>query len=108
MGAKGTSFEIDEGTGLLKSVTMNGVTMEVSQDFLHYKSGGRSQAYVFDPDGDPKRVASDSVKTTKIEGDVYVGVVQEFSDWAKQIIKVYKDDNSYIEFDWIIGPLNIE
>ncbi|XP_968354.2 lysosomal alpha-mannosidase [Tribolium castaneum] len=107
VGADGTSFEIDEVSGLLTSVTMNGVTLNVTQDFLVYKSGGRSQAYVFDPDGDPQRVAS-TVTVKKIEGDVYYGVVQEFSDWAKQIIKVYKDDSSYIEFDWVIGPLNID
>ncbi|RZC32449.1 lysosomal alpha-mannosidase [Asbolus verrucosus] len=107
IGNNETSFETDTETGLLKSVTMNGVTMEITQDLLYYTSGGGS-AYIFTPDGvDAKKIANISVKTSIIEGDIYVGILQEFSDWAKQIIKVYNDDRDYIEFDWLIGPMNI-
>jgi lysosomal alpha-mannosidase len=100
IGNQETSFDIDDETGLLTSVTMNGVTMDVSQDFLFYTSASSSQAYIFTPDPDKgaQRVAS-NVKTTVIEGDVYVGVLQEFSSWARQLIKVYNNDNTHIEFD---------
>lgn len=108
VGNEDTSFEVDETTGLLTSVTMNGVTLDISQDFLYYTSGGGSQAYVFTPaSNDPQTIAS-TVTTSVVEGDIYSAVVQEFSDWAHQTIKVYKHDSSHIEFDYIIGPLDIK
>ncbi|KAJ3628804.1 hypothetical protein MTP99_013243 [Tenebrio molitor] len=108
VGNDNTSFEIDDDTGLLKSITMNGVTMDVSQDLAYYRSGSYSGAYIFVPlENEKHRVTEDKVKTTPISGDIYQGVLQEFNSWAKQIIKVYNDDSNYIEIDWIIGPVDV-
>ncbi|XP_008200174.3 lysosomal alpha-mannosidase [Tribolium castaneum] len=107
-GSSNTSFEIDEDSGLIKSITMNGVTMDVSQDLYYYKSGSYSGAYIFVPLVNKKfRVAEGKVKTTPISGSVYQGVVQEFAPWAKQIVKVYHGDDSHIEIEWIVGPIDL-
>jgi lysosomal alpha-mannosidase len=87
---------------------MNGVTLQVTQDFQYYTSQNSSGAYIFVPvETDPSRVAGGPITTTLVSGDVSQGVLQEFGSWARQFIKVYNDDKSYIEFDWIVGPLDI-
>jgi hypothetical protein len=71
VGNDNTSFEIDDDTGLLKSITMNGVTMDVSQDLAYYRSGSYSGAYIFVPlENEKHRVTEDKVKTTPISGDI--------------------------------------
>lgn len=110
LSADAAEFELDEVTNLLSSATVNGVTLQITQEFLYYVSGGASQAYIFTPDGSgAKKVATEfegGVKITAIEGDIFTGVLQEFSPWVKQIIKVYRDDPSYIQFDWVVGPID--
>lgn len=108
VGYENTGFEISEETGLLSSITMNGITLDISQDFLYYESANSSGAYIFVPRSNATtRIASGPITTTLVNGDVSQGVLQEFGSWAQQFIKVYKDDPSYIEFDWIVGPLDI-
>lgn len=108
--AGAAAFELDEVTHLLSSATINGVALQITQEFLYYISGGASQAYIFTPDGSGvKTVATEyegGVKINEIEGDIFTGVLQEFSPWVKQIIKVYKNDPSYIQFDWVVGPID--
>nr|XP_008200004.1 PREDICTED: lysosomal alpha-mannosidase [Tribolium castaneum] len=108
VGYDNASFEISEQTGLLEAVTLNGIRVEVSQDFQYYESQDSSGAYIFVPQGqEAKRIASGPITTTLVTGNVSQGVLQEFGSWARQFIKVYKDDQSFIEFDWIIGPIDI-
>ena len=105
---KDTSFEISEETGLLQAVTMNGVRLEITQDFQYYSSQDSSGAYIFVPVHDQiSRIANGPISTTLVTGSVSQGVLQDFGSWGKQFIKVYNDDRSFIEFDWIIGPLDI-
>lgn len=107
-GNTNTTFEIDEDSGLIKSITMNGVTLDVTQDLYYYKSGSYSGAYIFVPLVNQKfRVAEGKVKTTPIVGNVYQAVEQEFAPWAKQIVKVYSGESSYIEIEWIVGPIDL-
>ncbi|XP_031355719.1 lysosomal alpha-mannosidase-like [Photinus pyralis] len=111
LGTSTTGIELDQATGLLKSVTLNGVRQSVSQQFLYYKASNRtdgvraSGAYIFRPvPGTVAQVIGDQVKFSTYKGELYDEVHQTYADWLKQVIRVYKDAN-YVEFDWIVGPL---
>lgn len=113
-----TSFTIDNGTNLLKSVTLNGKTIAITQNFLYYNSETgikdrtktASGAYLFRPStATPEEVAANVIKLNAFSGDI----VDEFHQvWTstlmniRQSIKVYKDEG-YIEFDWIVGNIAV-
>lgn len=109
-------FEIDETTNLLKSVTMNGLTVAVTQQFMHYTSFSSlpnvtdddevSGAYIFRPEGVAIPFDNPTI-VSKIQGQVVDEVQQKINDWITQIIRVYKDGFNYIEFDWLVGPVNV-
>ncbi|EFA08767.1 lysosomal alpha-mannosidase [Tribolium castaneum] len=117
-GTDTTGFEIDEKTGLLKTVTMNGLTLEITQQFFYYKGfngdnkgdeNRASGAYIFRPKENEATVVSDSVTVTSISGSLVDEVRQQVNDWVTQIIRVYKGaNNNYIEFDWLIGPIEVD
>ncbi|KYB25900.1 lysosomal alpha-mannosidase-like precursor [Tribolium castaneum] len=117
-GTDTTGFEIDEKTGLLKSVTMNGQTVEITQQFLYYNgfngdnNGDDKQAsgaYIFRPKENEATVVSDSVTVTSTTGTLVDEVRQQVNDWITQIIRVYKGENdNYIEFDWLIGQIEVD
>lgn len=99
-------------------MTIRGKTLRVNQQLMYYygASGDNlsfdkraSGAYIFRPSPDnPDAVTITSiVNVTVFRGDILDEVHQEFSPWAKQVIRVYKDVN-YIEFDWLVGPINIK
>lgn len=105
-------FEIDETTNLLKSVTMNGLTVAVTQQYLHYTSSNgtddsdSSGAYIFRPEG--VAIPFDNpIIVSKVQGEVVDEVQQKINDWITQIIRVYKDGFNYIEFDWLVGPIDV-
>ncbi|XP_066143340.1 lysosomal alpha-mannosidase-like [Euwallacea fornicatus] len=110
-GTDDAGFEIDESSNLLKSVTLNGKTLTMKQEFLHYNSSDGpdntdpSGAYVFRPNGEAKSFDKPSI-VSKTQGNTVDEVHQKINDWITQIIRVYKGQN-YIEFDWLVGPLNV-
>lgn len=91
---------------------MNGVTLPVSQTFLHYQGhDGRddndaSGAYIFRPDG-PIIPFDRPAIIRRTQGEVVDEVHQRFNEWITQIIRVYKGSQNYIEFDWLVGPLDM-
>lgn len=105
-------FEIDESTNLLKSVTMNGVIVEISQQFMHYQASNGtddndpSGAYLFRPEGVAIPFDNPTI-ISRTQGNVVDEVQQRVNDWITQIIRVYKDGSNYIEFDWLVGPLDM-
>ncbi|XP_076263633.1 lysosomal alpha-mannosidase-like [Rhynchophorus ferrugineus] len=107
----GSAFKIDDN-GLVNSVTINGVTIELDQNFYYYNgfvgdnsnSDKRSSgAYVFRPDGDIKKVSEQATVST-VEGQLVFEARQQFNDYVSQTVRVNTIE-SYIEFDWIIGPI---
>ncbi|KRT79202.1 glycoside hydrolase, partial [Oryctes borbonicus] len=66
-----------------------------------------SGAYIFRPSiAYPNAISfGSSVNVTYYTGDLVDEVHQTFSSWAKQIIRLYKDTD-YVEFDWLVGPIN--
>ncbi|KAJ8940812.1 hypothetical protein NQ314_010570 [Rhamnusium bicolor] len=120
------NFELDSNN-LLDSVTMNGETVKITQKFMAYISNNgtgdhvASGSYIFRPingsdafnidyyygktavnETTPKKIPITSTK-----GNLVDEVIQVFNDWLTQTIRVYKgDDNNFIEFDWLVGPLD--
>lgn len=39
-------------------------------------------------------------------GDLVTEIHQTFTNFVSQVIRLYSDEN-FIEFDWVVGPLNI-
>ncbi|KAJ8951627.1 hypothetical protein NQ318_012297 [Aromia moschata] len=100
-------INFDSDTSLLKSITLNGVTMNVSQEIRFYSSSFGSGAYVFEPQADcafGKVTSTVSVN----DGDLIREVKQIWNDIVKltQIVRVYKEED-FIEFDWVIGPIDM-
>ncbi|KAL1490680.1 hypothetical protein ABEB36_013335 [Hypothenemus hampei] len=112
-GNEDLGFDLDENTNLLKSVTMNGQTLEISQNFYYYAShdgsGGRvaSGAYIFQPNGEASVFGNASI-VRSYRGNVVEEVQQKINDWITQIIRIYKSSShNYIEFDWLVGPVDV-
>lgn len=110
-----TGFEINTETGLLQSVTLNGITRNIKQEFLYYNGMNgtnedndhtASGAYIFRPTKENADPLTTKVSYTITTGNIVDEVHQSFNSWITQIIRVYKNE-SYIEFDWLVGPIEI-
>lgn len=96
---------------------MNGQTLEIKQEFIFYygfngdnngEDNAASGAYIFRPLVNEANIVADSVSVTSTTGTLVDEVRQQFNDWITQIIRVYKDEgNNYIEFDWLVGPIEV-
>ncbi|XP_034669855.1 lysosomal alpha-mannosidase-like isoform X4 [Drosophila subobscura] len=93
---------IDNNSGLLKTVEMNGVVEDIEQNFGVYNTKG-SCLYSFRED-EPMSVLSNDVKLAVYDGDLVKEVHQEFNEWISQVIRIYKGV-SRVEFEWLIGPI---
>src|SRR5882724_955700 len=112
---KGKSFslQIDENSGSLKSLTINGKTYKFKQSFKYYNAIGRngtggiedSGSYNFCPNGSAHDFLSPKLLSTQTSGSIHE-VNQQFSDYIKQTVRTYEDED-YIEFDWTVGPIPI-
>ncbi|KAJ8951630.1 hypothetical protein NQ318_012300 [Aromia moschata] len=109
MGFSDRYVNFDLTTGLLKSITINDVTMAVSQKMMFYKGWpSDSNAYTFRPDSNERDAIElgDVVNTVLInDGNLVREVKQVWKNWATQIIRIYKEED-FIEFDWVVGPID--
>ncbi|CAG9760144.1 unnamed protein product [Ceutorhynchus assimilis] len=110
---KNTAFIIDPNTGLINSLTIKNVSIDLSQNFFYYngfvgdnsKFENRSSgAYIFRPDGPLQKITNKKVDYKVYEGELVAEIHQTFNEYISQIIRVNAIDD-YVEFDWIIGPL---
>lgn len=99
---------------------MNNITINVTQEFYYYDSATEnngnpenrsSGAYIFRPSNYSNttgNLITENVEITLIQdtSDV-VEVHQRFGNFVKQIIRINKYDQPYIEFDWLIGPIEV-
>ncbi|KAI4469631.1 alpha-mannosidase [Holotrichia oblita] len=116
IGDSTNGVELDPATGLVRSITLNGKSLDVKQELMYY-IGARgdnlgfanraSGAYIFRPHGDYPDAMSfgQTINITTYTGNLVDEIHQTFSSWAKQVIRLYKNTN-YIEFDWLVGPIN--
>ncbi|XP_043950399.2 lysosomal alpha-mannosidase isoform X1 [Drosophila biarmipes] len=98
---------VDNKTGLLKRVEMNGVSENILQSFGVYRTYD-SGAYVFRQynQGDFV-IQEDGVEFTIYDGDLVKEVHQHFNDYISQVIRIYETKNM-VEFEWLVGPIPIE
>ncbi|GJQ83732.1 hypothetical protein Trydic_g20608 [Trypoxylus dichotomus] len=113
IGGKINNVEVDEATKLIKAITLNETTLEIEQSLMYYigKRGSNvinvyraSGAYVFRPRDQNALSFTDPIKIKTFTGDLVDEIHQTFSNWAKQVIRLYKNTN-YVEFDWLVGPI---
>jgi len=110
---KGKSFtlQIDENSGALKSITMNGKTHALRQSFKYYlpdsgvKNVEDSGSYHFCPNGTAHDLGPSKLVSKFSSGSAHE-IHQQFSDYITQTVRTYEDED-YIEFDWIVGPVPI-
>lgn len=102
-------------TGLLSSVTVAGEVHSVSQEFIYYSGATghnynwetrASGAYVFRPNGSEIFV-TDSVELKVVTGDVVDEVYQRVNDWLSQVVRIYHENSTAVEFEWTVGPIPI-
>ncbi|XP_030079136.1 lysosomal alpha-mannosidase isoform X2 [Drosophila hydei] len=102
--------------GFLAEVTADGMTRMISQEFLYYEAATgnnaeflnrSSGAYIFRPDNNQIRFATDEVTIEVYKGQLVQEVHQKFNDWISQVVRVYKQSN-HAEFEWLVGPIPIK
>ncbi|KAF2897558.1 hypothetical protein ILUMI_08618 [Ignelater luminosus] len=107
------NIEIDQNTGLISKVTMNGKTIPLEQNFFYYRGtvgnnarpeNRSSGAYIFRPNGTDIYKISWKSSYQIFKGDLVSEVHQTFNDWVSQIIRIYNGEN-FVEFDWVVGPI---
>ncbi|XP_048525102.1 lysosomal alpha-mannosidase, partial [Dendroctonus ponderosae] len=114
---QGVGFSIDEATGLVSSLQMNSVKLDIDQRFWYYNGSNGwidepgskpSGAYLFRPDPYfPISKVSDTATFEVYRGDVVTEIHQSFSEIATQVIRLYANEK-HVEFDWVAGPMEIE
>ncbi|XP_017786052.1 PREDICTED: lysosomal alpha-mannosidase isoform X1 [Nicrophorus vespilloides] len=109
-------LKIDERTGMLFEITMNGKTIPLQQNFGYYRGAvgdndsfqnRSSGAYIFRPNGTDTFTITDNATYKLYLGAHVTELHQTFSNWVTQTIKVYAKQN-HVEFDWVIGPIPID
>ncbi|EDW52191.1 GM12694 [Drosophila sechellia] len=98
---------LDNKTGLLKRVEMNGVSENIEQSYGLYRTYD-SGAYVFRQynQGDFV-IQEDGVEFTVYDGALVKEVHQRFSEYISQVIRI-SEDKPYVEFEWLVGPIPVE
>ncbi|XP_017099273.3 lysosomal alpha-mannosidase-like [Drosophila bipectinata] len=98
---------IDNNSGLLKTVEMNGVSENIDQSYGVYRTWD-SGAYLFRQyhQGDFE-IQSEGVEFTVYDGVQVKEVHQRFTDFISQVIRVYEGIDR-VEFEWLVGPLERE
>ncbi|CAG4967828.1 unnamed protein product [Colias eurytheme] len=99
---------VDQKTGLLESIQhLDGLKIMVSQNFYFYsqtQQALQSGAYSFRPDKNRPIPISEKATFHTIRGSLIKEIRQRFSDWATQVIRLYRGEE-FVELDWIIGPI---
>lgn len=108
-------LSFDKETGLLASIENleSKIKVDASQALLYYKSkvgsnikpdNQASGAYVFRPDGNVNKINSGKAENVVVKGTLMTEVRQTFSNWATQVIRLYKGARHF-ELEWTVGPL---
>jgi len=107
-----------DSTGSLFQVNnlKSNISSSIIQKFSVYNSfiGNNSEsdfqasgAYIFRPQSD---IPSDlTVKGFSVyRGELFEEIHQIYNDWISQTIRLYKDDSVRVEFEWQVGPIDVE
>lgn len=101
-------------SGFLSTITIDGETSRLSQNFLFYQEVGGANLYsTFRAAGAytlrPFYNETGRSLTQKVELEVVRGahvdeIHQKFNDWISQVVRVYKNER-FVEFEWLVGPI---
>ncbi|KAH8283706.1 hypothetical protein KR018_012605, partial [Drosophila ironensis] len=95
---------IDNTSGLLKKVEMNGVSENIEQSFGVYNTYD-SGAYLFRQYNQGGfEIQKDGVEFSVHEGKQVKEVHQKFNDYISQVIRLYEGKET-VEFEWLVGPI---
>ncbi|XP_046463564.1 lysosomal alpha-mannosidase-like [Daphnia pulex] len=106
-----------DANGLIESVVVDGVTVMMSQNLMWYAGMNEgnansifddrpSGAYVFRPNGTDATPISTQATLIVQTGALVSEVYQQFSDWASQVVRVYKGQSD-VEIEWTVGPIPV-
>ncbi|PSN38670.1 Lysosomal alpha-mannosidase [Blattella germanica] len=82
---------LNDTSGLVRKVISRNVTIPLKQNFLYYK-GSDSGAYIFGPDTDEPKLVSKFATAVVYKGDLVDEIHQTYSNWATQVIRIYKEE----------------
>lgn len=111
-------MNIEKTTGKLSTIVFNGTSYAIAQELMYYNGAQgnnevfknrSSGAYIFrpSPSGSHGVSVTELVNITTYKGKLFEEVHQEFNEWLTQVIRIYKQGNTdYVEFDWIVGPID--
>ncbi|XP_050516902.1 lysosomal alpha-mannosidase isoform X2 [Diabrotica virgifera virgifera] len=102
-----------------QKLTTSKKTENIVQEFLYYRSNNGSAdnitsgAYIFRPESGTQAVLipEDSDEVGYIQGNIVSEVQQRFGKYVVQTMRMMSDsingvDLEYIEYDWMVGPLD--
>lgn len=94
--------------GFLTKIDLDGRTINIKQEFLYYEERPYfSGAYAFSPRSPNAISFGNKISLEVIKGPAVQEVYQRINDWVSQVVRVYKY-SKYVEFEWMVGPINIE
>lgn len=115
IGNKIVQAQFDQKSGLLTNVILDGESHKISQEFFYYHGASghnayydvrSSGAYIFRPNSSEIHIPG-PIQIKYIRGDVVDEVQQRFNDWITQVVRIYHDNSTAIEFEWTVGPIPI-
>nr|CAD7587762.1 unnamed protein product [Timema genevievae] len=107
--------QINSTSGLVRSISINGTDLPLQQSLLYYSGyfgddkvpvNTSSGAYVFRPNSSEPVTITENVAVRVLKGPLVEEVHQVYSEWASQVIRVYKEEN-HVEFEWLVGPIPV-
>lgn len=107
----------DTRSGMLNTVIINGESHNISQEFFYYPAASgynispalrASGAYILRPNGSEIYLREGRVEVQIIRGDVVDEVYQQFNEWVSQVVRIYHDNTTAIEFEWTVGPIPVQ
>jgi lysosomal alpha-mannosidase len=105
-----------QDTGHVRSISnmKKDITVMLNQQFFYYNastgnkaSHQASGAYIFRPNSSRLFYVNEDdnrAEVTVVNGKTYQEVQQVFSDYASQVVRLYKGAN-FVEFEYTIGPI---
>ncbi|KAF5279394.1 hypothetical protein FQA39_LY05504 [Lamprigera yunnana] len=121
IGDKKLNATFTESGHLLTEVCGNNLCFPLVQELMYYVGAQgnnmefknrSSGAYIFRPDpsgsGAESFILDTPPKLAVYKGAVVDEVHQIFNEWVRQITRIYKNNDKFIEFDWLVGPIDNE
>lgn len=116
IGNQNVQATFNKKTGLLETIFVNGETHNVSQEFMYYHGASghnynydlrSSGAYIFRPNGSEIRLDANP-EIRFVRGSVVDEAHQQFNEWISQVVRIYHDNSTNVEFEWMVGPIPVD